>query len=198
MLTILRLLLRRLAGQTLRTGDHAWLLWLMSWLVLERRLAPKWHKGEGALPQANIAKQLANLNHHGALASPLCPSPPSLTVLLCPPSRYSHPFDSTETLPLPPWILTLTPTTSRRRLLLAAMRTPATATLPRQEVVRVLAVQAELPRTAVRLPRAVLPMHPLFVVLYAHFLPRYLPGEAGAQSLKRVGSVRTEHSHHGA
>lgn len=29
-LTILRLLLRRLAGQTLRMGDHAWLLWLMS------------------------------------------------------------------------------------------------------------------------------------------------------------------------
>ena len=44
------------------------------------------------------------------------------------------------------------------------------------------------------LPRAVLPMLQLFVVLFAHFLLWYLPGEAGAQSVECVGCVRLEHS----
>ena len=78
------------------------------------------------------------------------------------------------------------------------MLTRATATLRHREAALVLAAQAGPRHTVALLLRAVLPMLQLFVVLFAHFLLWYLPGEAGAQSLQCVGSVRTEHSHHGA
>lgn len=157
-----------------------------------------WHDGEWPLPHANTVKQLANLNHHGALASPCGLLPSLLTLLSFTPSWCSLHLGSTESLPLRPWIPTLTPTTSRHRPPLVATPTPATATLRRREVVLVLAAPAGPRRTVALLPRGVLLMHQLFVVLFAHFLLWYLPGEAGAQSLQRVGSVRTEHSHHGA
>lgn len=184
MLTILRLLLRLLAGRTLRTGDHAWLVWLMSWLVLQIRLAP-------CGIAANVPRHTQTLPNSSQLEPPWCvgiafsPVAVVANVVLRMPFYCArlHP-DSTENLPLRLWTPTPTRTTNRPHPRPASMPIPATATHRHHPGAALALVALAGPRRIVALPpRVVPPMLQSFVIFSAHSLPLCLFFPGGAQSL---------------